>query len=480
MKKNTKFILITILLVVLLSVALVGCTKTPNLTGGDPTATTYNNNSLVVSQGDYIYFVNGKITLDDIATKKDNKYGNVVKSAIYRAKKDGSNPEVVVPQVAMDSNNSNGISVLGGYLYFTSPSTATAKDGSLQKNNTDFFRVEISGKKLEKIVTLEGNTNQYKFTDKGLIYVENSKLTYLPYGGKAKVIAESASSSYFPVTSTYVPNKADATMAVYFTESPEENDGNPYNDLKCVLPTGEVKTILSGKEAEATYSLKSVEAEANGDAAVYFEKTIYNKGQNANKGLFGIKVSTAFAKSAEEKLFAKAGATVRYIDYESGAYTFDDNKMFIPEFDEYGLITGKKVEYSLSTGSSSVANTSIFAIRMEGEKKFMYFFDTDSLLKVEMLSNRLDTAVEIIASNIVTDYVKPVLNGNDFYYINSGYYNYIYKVNVVDEGAKHSILGVRTAADKASYIKYVKDLDEEARADHDKLIQEDLSADELK
>ena len=43
MKKSIKFILITILLAVVLTLSLVGCTKTPNLKGGDPTATTYNN-----------------------------------------------------------------------------------------------------------------------------------------------------------------------------------------------------------------------------------------------------------------------------------------------------------------------------------------------------------------------------------------------------------------------------------------------------
>ncbi len=145
----------------------------------------------------------------------------------------------------MDSNNANGISVLGKYVYFTSPSTATAKDGTLQKNNTDFYRVEISGKKLKKLVTLEGNTNQYKFTDNGLIYVENNKLVYLSYKGKSETILEYAGNTYFPVTSTYVPEKADATMAVYYTESPEENDGDPYNDIKCVTSTGEVKTILA-------------------------------------------------------------------------------------------------------------------------------------------------------------------------------------------------------------------------------------------
>lgn len=479
MKKNIKFILITILLVAIACVSLVGCTKVPKLTGGDPTATTYNNNSLVVSQGDYIYFVNGKISVDDIATKKDNKYGNVVKSAIYRAKKDGSEPQVLVPQVAMDANNSNGISVLGNYLYFTSPSTATGKDGTLQKTNTDFYRVEISGKNLKKIATIQGNTNQYKFTDKGLFYVLNNELVYVPYKGKKKVIAENVSNTYFPVTSTYTPDSSDASMAVYFTQSPEENNGNPYNDLKCVNSDGEVKDIISGKEGDISYSIKSVESEADGSVAVYYEKTPYDNGRNIPVGLFGIKVNKDFAKCADEKQFANKNATVRYISYDEGVYVFDDNKMFVPVI-ENGIAKEGDVVYNLHTSdSASVSSSDIFAIREENGKKYMYYFASNALNKVEMLADRLGISEEIIESNIVTDYVKPVILGNTFYYINSGFYNYMYAVDISIEGAKHSIVGVRTDDDKAKYIKLIQDMDEEAKAEHDKLIKEDLPAEEF-
>ena len=35
-------------------------------------------------------------------------------------------------------------------------------------------------------------------------------------------------------------------------------------------------------------------------------------------------------------------------------------------------------------------------------------------------------------------------------------------------------------SDKAQYIKFVQDMDEDAKADHDKLIKEDLPAEEFK
>lgn len=484
MKKNVKFILISLLLIAVLSISLVGCTKTPNLKGGDPNATTYNNNSLVVSQGDYIYFVNGKITVDDIAEKKDNKYGNIVKSAIYRAKKDGSEVEALVPQVAMDSNNSNGISVLGNYLYFTSPSTATAKDGTLQKTNTDFYRVEISGRNLTKLVTLEGNTNQYKFTDNGLIYLENSKLTYLPYKGKSKVILESAGNTYFPVTSTYEPGKADASMAVYYAESPEENDGDPYNEIKCVTSTGEVKTILSGKDSKTSYTIKSVESEDNGSVAVYYEKSIYDRGDEkySNKGLFGIKLGNDFKQIGAEKKFAGKSATVRYISFEEGVYVFEDSEMYIPKIDADGNVEKADKDKIYYVGST-ITQSNIVTIK-DG---YIYYTESNALKRVKMdvtgedaNNNNLGQAETIIEKDIVTDYVKPVLNGNTFYYINSGYYNYMYKVDISVKDAKHSLLGIRTNEDKNAYIKFVKEMDEETREKHDKLIAEDLPAEELK
>lgn len=478
MKKTFKFSIVAVLLIAVLSFVLVGCVKEVSLEGGNPEATTYNNNSNVVTQGDYIYFVNGKISLDTVTEKKHNKYGNVVKGAIYRAKKDGSDMQVLVPQLAFDANNSNGISVLGNYLYFTSPSMTSGKDGSLQKTYTDFFRVQINGQKLEKITTISSNTMQYKFTDKGLIYLHESKLTYLPYGGKAKVISERASSSYFPVTSTYAPNKEDASMNVYFTESPEKNEGDPYNVIKCVTPSGEVKDVLNGEKSKSTYSLKSVEKENQG-VAVYYEKKVYDKGNTSDKGLFGITVNDKLQAGAEKQFTTRTGLTVRYIDYATGVYVFENNEMYIPNI-ENGMEKGKKAFYSLRTESGSISSSDIFTIRKEGEKQYLYFIASNGLCKVEMLDNALAMAVELLVENIVTDFVKPVLDGNNFYYYNSAYYNYMYKIDISKESNKSAIFGVRTSEDKEAYIKYVQGMKEDAREEHNKLIQEDLKIEESK
>lgn len=483
MTKNAKILIVAVLVVAVLSVALVGCTNFVKLEGGDADATTFNNNSLVVTQGDYIYFVNGKITVEDIASKEDNKYGKITKSAIYRAKKDGSNVQVVVPQVAMDANNANGISVLGGYIYFTSPSTATDKTGALQTKNTDFYRVQINGDKLEKITTLQGNTMQYKFTDKGLIYFEDSKLYFVNYESKkTEEVAERVGGTYFPITSTYEPAKADATMNVFFTVSPDEKyTGDPYNDIKYVTANGEVKDFLSGKEKKITYSLKNVEKDGEG-VAVYYEKSVFDK-VSESKGLFGVVTKADLKASAEKQFTNRSDLTVRYNTFEKGVYVFENNEMYIPNIVNGQIDAAMPTleKYSLLTSeSAAIANTDIFTIRTEGDTTYMYYFATGGLNKVAMLENELGVAEILIEKNIVTDFVKPILDGNTFYYINSGYYNYMYKVDLSKADSKHSILGVRTEADKEAYIKYVKELKDDAKEAHNKLIQEDLKEEAFK
>ena len=305
----------------------------------------------------------------------------------------------------------------------------------------------------------------------------------MSYKGKSETILEYAGNTYFPVTSTYVPEKADATMAVYYTESPEENDGDPYNDIKCVTSTGEVKTILSGKDSKATYSIKSVESESNGQATVYYEKTVYDMGEEKNTGLYGIKLGSDFKVANGEKRFAASGASVRYINYEKGLYVFEDSKMYIPIFDNDGLMQEGDNVYYLGT---TITQSNIVTIREEAGKNFIYYTESNMLMKIEMdvkeegNINNVGRAKKVIKKDIVTDYVKPVLNGNTFYYINSGLYNYMYKVDISTKDAKHSLLGVRTDVDKTAYIKLVKEMDEEAREKHDKYIAEDLPAGDLK
>ena len=251
-----------------------------------------------------------------------------------------------------------------------------------------------------------------------------------------------------------------------------------------VTSTGEVKTILSGKDSKTSYTIKSVESEDNGSVAVYYEKSIYDRGDEkySNKGLFGIKLGNDFKQIGAEKKFAGKSATVRYISFEEGVYVFEDSEMYIPKIDADGNVEKADKDKIYYVGST-ITQSNIVTIK-DG---YIYYTESNALKRVKMdvtgedaNNNNLGQAETIIKKDIVTDYVKPVLNGNTFYYINSGYYNYMYKVDISVKDAKHSLLGIRTNEDKNAYIKFVKEMDEETREKHDKLIAEDLPAEELK
>lgn len=485
MSKNVKRITMVLAVLVIALVSLVGCVKFEAVPGGQPDAVTQNNSSNVVVQGDYIYFVNGFAGPDSITKKEDNEYGNVTKGAIYRAKKDGTDVKLLVPQLAYTANTKVGISVLGNYIYFGSPSTSKDKQGNLQTSFTDFYRVKLDGSDIEKITTVPTNTMEFKFTDKGLYYINDSKLMLIPFEGdklgKEKIVAEKYDSIALGVMTTYDPKGVNISQYSAFTKTPEETDGKQFNIMYAVNAKGETKEIFNGKDKEIKYSIKGVEYE--GDNMIILYEQTYKDPILAQKyaGLYAIKVDKDLNKVGEEvKYIEKNGLSYRFISYAEGVYAFDGSKMYKPAVE---INENKKVEYDLG----SIASSDILKIENENDRLYMYYTTGNGLSKIEMKKegitdftpnsqdNGFVANVEWkVKANVKTDGIKPVIIDNTFYYINTRYFNYLYVVDITKEDAKHSILGVRTEEDTKSYIKFVEDMSEEDRLEHDKLIAEDI------
>lgn len=461
-------------------VALVGCTyKFTPLPGGNADAVTTNNNSMVVTQGDYIYFMNGNVAYDAIKEVKDNTYGEVTKGAIYRAKKDGSEAKVLVPQIAMNKTNKYGLTVLGGYIYFTSPSTSKDKAGKLQTTFTDFYRVKLDGSKIEKIVTVNTNTMDYQFTDKGLFYVNESKLYYVSYSekiGKPEVVAEKYDSVAIGNVSTYDPNGKNVGLSAVFAKTPEETNGKVYNKVSIVKADGTTKELLDGSKdgAEIKYTVKDIIAEGE-ELVLYYEKqtTVNGTTENSPKGLFAQKFNADLEPvGAEKQMTDRTGLTVRYISYDAGVYVFENKEMFIPDLENGTAIKTYK------TGDS-ITKDNILDIRNDNGKQMLYFITSNGALnRVEMLASGVSAESEtgfgvaenLIEKNIKNDGLKSVLVGDTFYYINSNYNNYLFTANI--NGGKHKLLGERTEADLTAYIKQVESMKEADRIAHDKLIDD--------
>ena len=484
----TKFIkkismVVAILLVSVLS--LVACvSEIDPLTGGDATATTFNNNSFVVKQGNYMYYTNGTVGYEAITEADHNKYGKVTKGAIYRANLDGTDSKVLVPQIAMDKNNKNSLNILGEYLYFTSPSISTSKGGELQTNFTDFFRVKIDGSNLEKIVTVQSDAMEYKFTDKGLYYMEGTTVMFVSYDGsigKAVKVEEKASAAMFSNCQTYAPAGVNMSMVSAFVKSPEENEGDPFNSIYALKADGTTKEILNGDESNSTYELKNVTSEGE-NLVVYYDKTVTVNTNAVTKGQFAIKFDKDLnvVEGSEKQMTVSNGLTVRYISYDAGVYVISGTSMYIPTIAANGLTDASKIEYFIDSNVSAGIHT----IRMEGDKQYMYYIVESALYKIEMNIAGITATCEngfisntdtLVLNNIKADGVTPVIIENTLYYMNSAYYNYMYSFDFATEGAKHKAIAVRTEEDVKAYIELVEAMEEDARIEHDKTIAEDLT-----
>ncbi len=490
MSKYIKKISMVITVVLVALVSLVACSaQITLLEGGDPTAVTKNNNSFIVTQGDYMYYTNGSVGYDAIVEADDNTYGNVVKGAIYRSKLDGTDAKVLVPQIAMDNNSKNSLNIFGEFLYFTSPSVTTSKDGDLQTTFTDFYRVDITGDNLEKITTLETDSMEYKFTNLGLYYIEGSDVFYVPYNdgiGKVKTVVEGVESSFLSTCETYNPADAvKASMNSAYTKSPEEIDGDPYNIMYALKSNGETAVLLDGKTSKTKYEIKHVESEGE-NTIVYYNKTITKNSVADPSALFATKFDKDLKVVTEKQMNIAAhdSATIRYNTFDDGAFVINGDDMYIPTISADGTeYDGKKISYKFN---GDLTATEIFDIRVEGDSQFLYYFKTNGLYKQKMNpagitnpSNKNDfgfigTPTPVVKEYIKTDGVAPVLIGNNFYYINTNYLNYMYVVDISDIANKHSIIGLRTDDDIESYIKFVDEMEEDVRILHDALITEDL------
>lgn len=485
------FAVIAVVVVVALTVSLVACT--PNFTpldGGDPTAASESNNGYVVKQGEFYYFINGYTASSDITKAKDNKFGNVVKGAIMRAKKnaegkfDANAGQVVVPMMVTSTNLDQGFSIFGEYLYYTTPSTKTDKYGALQTSYLEYRRCKITGANTETIAILSGDVTSFKFTPDSLIYLEGKELKRVNYANKSTTtIAENVTNQVFPASEKYTPGQLSPSDYVYYTVTPENTDGT-YNELYAVSGNADPIKLAGdgtfGEGKKITVKPMYVMVEADGTVILYYEKTNNTDGRTDALGLFGIKLGTGALSDVinveNEKWFTvQSGLSVMPYTFDGGVLvdtTDAQSKYFyFSSVDANGNVIGREVKYRYPSGYT----LAIYKIIKEGDKEYLYYTNANSLFRIQLNTtsgiNFDEGTATLIASNIKTDWLELEKIGNDVFLMHTKYLTYIhvFDLNAINsdsfdktvglERKDLTLLGKMTDADKESYDDMIADED---------------------
>ena len=343
--------LLSLILILFLSVSvfLTGCKEVVLEDNPATGANVISNGGMSVVKGDYLYFVNGYVDETSLSDK-DNKMGEVEKSAIYRTKlvngeivkdKDGfvEKTERVVSKVVGFSNG--GFYIIDDYIYYATPYMNYNQSGVLQTSRVEFHRININGSeksdtKLYTTSVSEQNLDWTMYKVNGTVYL----LTYCDgkiisvNASNGNVVAEIAnSSSYaFAYETNYSTSKSrDSELAkyVYFTRAvePADNAGvNVKGNVICKfdVTNGEVKPL--NVIDDYTYTITGT----LGDSLYY---TKANSKYNGEAILYRKPVSDSWSKVSEIEMSAGAAYTNYYLCPfgDNMVIATDDNGTYVIE-----------------------------------------------------------------------------------------------------------------------------------------------------
>lgn len=426
MKKTLKTL--AIILIFIFSLSFFGCGTVTVKGGPNKTDPVTSNGGLSVTKGDYLYFVNGYISNDDLKGNQ-NKYGRVTNGGIYRAKlengklmyetsqdEDGNevktlkDVELLVPKLAGFEYTS--LYIFGDYIYFSTPNTEKDQStGEIRFDLTDFYCVKLSGGdiyRLQNAVNISSVDN-FKFTAIGnyvyLTYLSDGNIYNLKISGKnvqqTTKIAENVTSFAMYVEETsYTENLNEHAKYVYYTRSFKEDEKSITGNVlaKANLETNE-ETILR-LDNNNTYTVKSAK-----NNRIYYTRT------NSD-------VTNAYLYTRKLKNFVESTETqLTIVAYSSTLYILDDIDDFpqgvvVSEGDKLLLLTGIE---DPETDMTILYDGSFTILFVRGE--FIYGKDADgNIVKINYQTKTTETLIEN-NDNIQTTHFD----------YNSGYIYYILK-----------------------------------------------------
>ncbi len=172
MKKIFVKILSCVLGLCLLGTTLAGCDSCAEANWDNTDMTNWGS---VVSYGgflaetdNYIYYLNG------VANKSaDNTYGKPVKGALMVAdKNDLSKTEIALPKLFTATDIGAGLYIFGDYVYYGTPSTDKASDGTVANSDMMFRRAKLDGTADELVLTISSHSASYRMVEKnGTVYI---------------------------------------------------------------------------------------------------------------------------------------------------------------------------------------------------------------------------------------------------------------------------------------------------------------------
>jgi len=403
------------------------------------------NGGMVVTRGDYVYFVNGYTSYETFTKKNLDK--NFTIGGLYRAKlnenrelnydENGSLKDAEKISSKLVGFESTSLYVFGNYIYYTTPITEVSKKGSLRTDRIEFRRVKISGGKSQKIyqskIDASDVTFEYYYAN-GSVYLlinENGTLKRVSCYGEFKVnTIDKNVTSLAMKRDTDNVFESDSYKNIYYTKT-EDEKAVIYN-YNIETNKKEYKKVTDYKTCELIdYKFDHLYYKASREdypSYTYFYRVDATK--------------NAITSLAEEKLTSDSSYTNMYfLENETSGYIVQsDSKTYYLTYNAGGECEATPISNKID----------IIAI----QNNYVYFNDSNTIKRINCYDLKVygDASTETLLSvNDVKTYSYDIDSNNLYVYAAKGSNTYLYSINigsvVEGEGYKTKLLGIYNKAD---------------------------------
>lgn len=393
-----KFLLMIVALFLSTTFILAGCDKgLPN--PPSPDAPTISNGGLAVTKGDYLYYVNGFQTYQNLVKDQDNVWGKQLFGAIYRVKVTNNNiehdengfvknSEVVVPQIVGTENAC--FYIYGNYIYYATPNMQVDEYGNLLNTRSNICRIKLDGTDNKVLYTTDQTLTSTKWTMFKLdntdyvVMLDGSKLISIDANAKkptTTVMAKGVTSAGLIKVDKDIPTDSNYNSTsvingvnnyVYYTRDITEDDklgtlgGNYFARVK-IGTSNEEKVATNGNSYEI------VEAK-NGN--LYYNCTAKNS-SNTVLCKYELSEKAALNETKETKI---SYATYTYSLILNSDFASENAKVVaIDSSNNIILITKGQVPKILYTGTTSVVPAGLYG-------STLFFYEETSIKYIDVTS----------------------------------------------------------------------------------------------
>ena len=442
--------LITFTLCLLLCISAFGLTACggSNKEKVDTSIATSGNGGMVVTRGDYVYFVNGYTSYETFTKKNLDKKFEI--GGLYRAKlnesgllnysEDGSviGAERISSKLA--GFESTSLYVFGNYIYYTTPVTEVSKKGSLKTDKLEFRRVKIGGGKSQKVYQTKADASnvdfEYYYAD-GSVYLlvkENGTLKRVNGYGDFNVstVAKNVTSLAMKHDTDNV-FESDSYKHIYYTKTNKEGKIVIYNYNVASNKTVYKRTTDYKTCELIDYRFDHLYYKASREA---YPSYTYFYRMDATKN--------AITSLAEEKLTKDSSYTTLYFleNETSGYIAQNDSKTYYLTYNAGG-----------ECEATPIAESKIEIIAIQNNN--VYFKDGSAIKYINCFNFKLNgdkTQHQVLVGDDIKTYSYDIDSSNLYVYATKGDNTYLYSINIgntIDgETIEKQLLGVYHKDDK--------------------------------